>query len=363
LYPPTHTRNVAHKKAVSTLPKNEEGEVVFNQVIKLPFQVYHETVPVGTYDGIQFKALEHGSIKVLVAELVPISYGDYIISKRHAFKDVEVDQISHYGYGTLSGAATVARSYFSYNQEGKKMAPRVYGNQNPGPNMKLAQTWSIIRHYSACIVCSVIHYFLRSFFVRAPVQTVPEGIVPVPEIDTTTSKKSTPSASNLKEASRATSKTDDNDSDSISTKSTSSDYSDSDETTSSEESRRRRKKRKKAKRAKRRQRRNKKRLEKKVRETAESTMANDGSNNNIIGEFNSTTASTNIIPTCTGTQATGMSTAINDPNNNIYLLVGDNNPTMEVPIKTTELGTIHYDDEIQPVLVLQPFDPIARTRN
>jgi hypothetical protein len=37
LYPPTHTRNVAHKKAVSTLPKNDEGKVVFTQVIQLPF--------------------------------------------------------------------------------------------------------------------------------------------------------------------------------------------------------------------------------------------------------------------------------------------------------------------------------------
>jgi hypothetical protein len=313
MYPPTHTRNVAHKKAVSTLPKNEEGQVVFTQLIKLPFQVYQEPVPVGDYDGIQFKGLEHGTIKVLVAELVPISYGDYLISKRHAFKDVEIDQISHYGNGTVSGAATVARSYLSYNQNGKKLPPRVYGNPNPVES------------------------------------------VPVPEIETTGSKKSSRSGGNLKEP---TVEDHEEDSESISTKSTNSDSSDSDGTSSSEESRRRRKKRKKAKRAKRRHRRNKKRQQAKVQENAESTIANDGIINNSFGVFNNTTTGSisNVIPTCTGTQATSTINIIDDPNINNQLLPGGNTATMGVAAETTGLGTIQYDDEIQPVL--QPFDPV-----
>jgi hypothetical protein len=262
LYPPTHTRNVAHKKAVSTLPKNDEGKVVFTQVIKLPFQVYFEPVPVGNYDGVQFKGLEHGSIKVLVAELVSFSYGDYLVSKKHAInKDVECDQISQCGFGTVSGAATVARSYLSYSLQGKKLPPRVYGNSNA-------------------------------------VELVPDPNAPVPEIETIGSK-----SSKLKEAIRTPSDKQDADSDGNSTISTGSDSSDSDETSSSEESRRRRKKRKKDKRAKRSHRRNKKRIAEKVRATAASNSF--VANIDYQGEFASNvTTGTSTIPTTRRTQAT-----------------------------------------------------------
>jgi hypothetical protein len=62
---------VSHKQALGTYARNEKGEVVFKQIIYLPFRVAKDPVKLGAKEGVQIYFFgQQGEIKMLAVELV-----------------------------------------------------------------------------------------------------------------------------------------------------------------------------------------------------------------------------------------------------------------------------------------------------